>query len=1078
MTSIRGYGGGGKGGGGGSRTPVEDKDNLRSRAYARVIDLISEGEIEGLATGDLKSVFLDKTPVLNSDGSSNFSGVTIATRNGTQAQTYIPGFPAVESEIGVSAQVRESTPVVRTVTGPGIDAVRVTIGIPALSRTDTGTGDVSGASVTFAIEVQTGGGAWVRKVLDTVRGKTTTRYQRSYVIKMDGTGPWNIRVVRGSDDSTTQYLQNDTWWDSYTLITNSKLRYPNSALAALIVDSTQFASIPARAYDMKMLRIKIPTNATVRADGSLTYSGTWDGTFRIAWCANPAWVFYDLLTTGRYGLGDYIDASQIDKWALYQIGRYCDELVPNGFGGTEPRFTCNLYLQSQEEAFKVMKDLASVFRGMIYWASGQITAVQDAPADAVALFTKANVIGGKFTYQGSSLKTRHTVALVQWNDPKDFYALKPEYVEDAAGIEKYGVQQTSVAAVGCTSQGQAHRVGKWLLYSENYETETVTFSTGIEGAVARPGSIIKVQDADRAGTRLSGRILAGSRAQLTLDRAVSVTAGATYTAYVMMPDGTVGQAAVSSISGSTVNLSVPLPFAPQANAVWMLNSSVVNLQTFRVVSVMDTGEGTYELTGLKHNPQKYDFIERDVVLVESPVSLLNTPPDAPTNINISEALYQTGTSVKVLVQLGWDQMERADYYVVTYRRDDGATITQNTRSTLFEVRDADAGFYEFTIVAVGINGIRSRASAASKQIYGKTAPPGDVQGFSIVSVSDGIAHLTWQRTADLDVVMSGYVRIRYSPEPTGALWENAVDIGPALPGTATLSNVPLLNGSYLAKFVDSSGVASVNAASVTTTVANLINMNVVAVINESPFTGTFNNTYLRTDLTGTGVAISATRLVSTLPLISTLPSIAGFGEADSYGEYLFANTFDLGGSYNSQLTASMAVQGIDLKDTIAQRGLVSTWQSVTGNYVDDVNAELYVRTTNDNPSGSPTWTEWQRFFVGQYSARAFQFKLVLTSDNPDHNIVVTDCSVTIDMPDRVEAERSLTAGAGAYAVTFPAAFKVTPSIAITAHSMQSGDYYTVTSQSPTGFTITFRNSAGTAISRTFDYMAKGYGYRQ
>ena len=403
---IIGAGGGGKGGGGSARVAQEAPDSLRSKAYARVVDLVCEGEIEGLAAG-LQSVYLDDTPIKNPDGSYNFTGVTLETRPGTQQQSYIPGFSSVENEVAVGVECKANQPVVRTINDLDVDAVRIKVSIPTLTLQDTTNGDLNGTSVSYAIDVQARGAGYVQILADTVSGKTTSRYQRSYYIPLTGTGPWDVRLRRITADSTQTSLQNKTFLESYTEVIESKLRYPNSALMALRVDASQFTSIPRRSYDLKLLRVRIPSNYFSE---TRSYAGVWDGTFKVAWTDNPAWCFYDLVTSTRYGLGSFIPESQVDKWALYRVARYCDELVPNGLGGYEPRFTCNLYLQSREQAYKVVQDMASIFRGMAYWSGGAITVTQDAPQDPVYQFTAANVIGGEFAYQGSSAKATRSSA--------------------------------------------------------------------------------------------------------------------------------------------------------------------------------------------------------------------------------------------------------------------------------------------------------------------------------------------------------------------------------------------------------------------------------------------------------------------------------------------------------------------------------------------------------------------------------------------------------------------------------------------------------------------------------------------
>lgn len=1074
---IKGSKGGGKGGGGSARAAQEAPDSLRSRAFARIIDLISEGEIEGLATGDLQSVYLDGTKVMNSDGSYNFSGITAAFRNGTQGQTHIKGFESVESEQSVGVEVTTDTPVVTSVSDSTVDACRVTLGFPQLTSQNTSNGDINGTSVQIAIDVQADGGSYVEVVNDTITGKTTTRYQRSYRIDLKGVGagPWNVRVRRITEDSEAAALQNKSFWDSFTEITNAKLTYPNSALAALVIDSKQFANIPTRGYDTKLLRTQIPSNATVNADGSLSYTGSWDGTFQIGWHCNPAWVFYDMLTNGRYGIGDYIAAEQVDKWTLYQIGRYCDEQVPNGFGGYEPRFTCNIYFQTQAQAYKVLQDLASVFRGMIYWSSGLIVPTQDSPADAVALYTKANVIGGKFTRSGTSLDTRHSVALVTWNDPSDLYTQKIEYVEDAAAISRYGVKQTQVIATGCTSRGQANRVGRWLLYSEANDTELISFRVGIDSLNVRPGQVVAIQDADRAGARLSGRITASSTTEITIDRAFTVDPDAEYTFMAMLPDGTVGTAVISNIAGATLTLATALADAPLVGAVWMVKSNLIDVENFRVIGITDLGGGEFEISGLEYNGTKYAAVEQGLVLDPVPTSLLNTPPDAPSGIIASETLYEKTGGVAVLVTVAWNAPDRAISYIFSYQRENGNIITYDNVSTpLFELGDAVEGRHVFTIVAVGPTGKRSSPASYSFNVIGKTAAPDDVQNFTLASIADGVAHLSLTKSDDLDVLIGGYLRVRWSPVTSGAAWDESVDIGPALPGTTTNFPVPHVSGTFLAKFVDSSGNQSENAATVATNIALLVNSEQITDITVSPdFTGTKSNTAVQ-ESEG-GLILSSGTLWDDLEGdIDEWTLIDYYGGIAASGYYDFPDTVDYGAVYPALLRARLAARGYDALDLIDSRTpLIDTWGLMDGDMVDDVNAALMVSTSDDMVA----WSEYTPFFVAQRIARGYKFRLALTSEIATHNIVVTDCGVTIDIPDRTEQRSTITSGAGTYSVSFTAAFYGPPGVGITAHNMASGDYYTISNITAEGFDIVFRNAGGTAVSRNFDYIAKGQGLR-
>jgi len=758
MPLIIGAGGGGKSGGGSARVAQEAADSLRSKAYARVVDLVSEGEIEGLVQG-LQSVFLDDTPIQNADGSYNFSGVTLESRPGTQQQGYIPGFASVENEVSVGVECKFAQPVVRSITDPDVDAVRLKVSMPALTLQDTTNGDLNGTTLSYAIDVQSAGSGFVQVVTDTVSGKTTSRYQRSYYVPLPGTGPWDVRLRRLTEDATQSSLQNKTFLDSYTEVIESKLRYPNSALMALRVDASQFNSIPRRSYDLKLLRVRVPSNYVPE---TRSYTGIWDGTFKVAWTDNPAWCFYDLVTSTRYGLGNYIPESQVGKWALYRVARYCDELVPDGLGGYEPRFTCNLYLQTREQAYKVVQDMASVFRGMAYWSGGTITVTQDAPQDPIYQFTAANVIDGEFAYQGSSAKARHTVALVSWVDPEDFYRQKVEYVEDVAGIARYGVVQADVVAMGCTSRGQANRVGKWLLYSEQSESEIITFRTGLEGAVVRPGDVIQVADPSRGGMRLGGRIAAATTTTVTLDQ--DLPADLPWRLSVILPDGTVQERQVGAnfngASGRTLMVTIPFSMAPQTDAIWVLASTIIEPQLFRVVSVAERDPGLYEVTALAHNPGKYAAIEEGLALQPRALTVLSDMPAVPMGLSMQESLYRVKDRAQVLVQLSWAEVPAAIAYRLSYRVGGGNFISLPlTSANYIEIRDAQEGDYEFSLRAIGITRKESAPATLSATVLGKTLPPSDVSGFTVQRRMSDLL-LSWDELPDAD--LAGY-EVRVGP---------------------------------------------------------------------------------------------------------------------------------------------------------------------------------------------------------------------------------------------------------------------------------------------------------------------------
>lgn len=516
--------------------PVEDPDSISSNQIGVIVDAISEGPIEGIV-GALEGVYLDETPVV-AGGTQNFRYLQFDARTGTEDQEPFAYGAGVESEVGVNVRLKCGAPVVREITSPDVDAVRVNIGYGGLLQQDRSNGDLHGSSVTIGLAAAGTGDPFPAATQYGTAGKARSRFTRSYLIyRPSGVGAWRIRISRETLDAADSATSNDTYVDSYTEITSTKLAYPFTALAQIGIRADEFSQIPSRAYHVKGLRIKVPTNYSPEdADGLGigAYSGEWDGQFKIAYSNNPAWVMYDLLTNERYGLGQHVQTQHVDKWALYRVGRYCDELVESGFTDLygnalhERRFTINLILQRQELAYKVIADLASAFRGMVYWSSGLITFSQDAQKAPIHQFTPQNVQDGLFSYASSARTARHTVALVRWNNPANFYLPETEYVEDEAAILRYGVRVNDVTAFGCTSRGQAHRLGRWLLVTERVETETVTFRTGLEAASLRPGDVVNIIDPARGGQRISGRLKAGTASRVEVDEPVTLAPGVVY----------------------------------------------------------------------------------------------------------------------------------------------------------------------------------------------------------------------------------------------------------------------------------------------------------------------------------------------------------------------------------------------------------------------------------------------------------------------------------------------------------------------------------------------------------------------
>ena len=1060
--------------------PSEAPDSLESGAYAYLLDLLGEGEIQGLEDG-FRSVYLDDTPLQNADGSFNFSGIQIETRNGTQSQGYIQGFSDIQREVNVGTELKYNTSQVRQINDSNVNAARVTIALPALQFTEDD-GDIVGTSVRITVEVQYNGGSYATVIDDTISGKSSSTYQRDYRFPISGSFPVNVRVTRRTEDATTVRMQNATFWTAYTEIIDQKLRYPNTALVGLKFNAQSFGSIPTRAYLIRGLKIAIPNNATVDTStypGRITYTGVWSGTFAAAqWTSDPAWCLWDLLTNTRYGAG--IAASTLDKFSFYAISQYCNELLPNGFGGFEPRFSCNVNIQTEEEAFNLIEEMTTVFRGMAWWSAGSVALSCDRPVDSSYLLTPANVVEGVFVYEGSSLKSRHTVCIVQYLDMEK-RDVAYEYVEDAAAVAKYGLIVSQLTAFACNSRAQARRVGEWLLYTEQNETETVTFSVALEaGIMLRPGMVIEISDPLRAGERRGGRIMAVTSNTVTIDSDVPLGSGATLS--VILPDGTITERGIQSISGRVVTVTNGFSTLPAVGSIWVIETNDLLTSTWRVVSVTEAQSNIFQVTALAYNASKFAYIERDVPLERRDVTNLSAQPDAPTNLRVTENLYESGSTVLVRVNLSFSPVARAAGYVVSYKAGDDNWITlPEVSSPEISLPDAREVRHYFRVQAVSSLGVRSSTAEISYEVIGKTARPGDVTGVSLVPIDQASAVLSWEQAADLDVRVGGKVLIRHTPELVSALWEEANEIVPSAGGSQTQKQVPLLEGTYLLKFEDSTGNRSLNA---TTIVADLpepqprLLVQTYAEDQETPpFQGNYTDMFYSEILDGlvlsTGLALDDMAPDGNWDGLASIDSVGGVLGS---GEYEFGSTLALPGVFDVNLLRRFVTRPYLPGDLIDDHlELIDTWNLIDGLSPDRVNAALYVRSTPDDPSGTPTWSSWREFSNALVRGRGFQFKVRATSQDPTQNIVVDELGCVIEMQQRVEQSATLTSGTATYAATFGNSFYQAPSVGITALNMATGDYFELGGVTRAGFQVTFRNSAGAAVSRNFTYTAVGHG---
>ncbi|MEI2630034.1 host specificity protein J [Erwinia aphidicola] len=719
-----------KGGGGTPHTPYEQPDDLLSTAKLKMLLAVAEGEIEGELTA--QDILLNDTQLANDDGSYNFTGVVWDYRKGTQDQTYIQGMPEIDNEMAVGIEVKQNTPWTRQLTKLDLDAVRIKLSLPR-QYLYKDNGDMVGTVTEYAIDLSTDGGAWKEVVKASFKGKTTSEYQRDHRINLPkATSLWAIRVRRITPDSQTpSKLMNAFNVYSYAEVVDSKLRYPNTALLYVEFDAAQFnGNAPKVTCRPKGRRIRVPSNYN---PVTREYTGAWDGNFVWAFSNNPAWIFYDLVLNKIFGMGNRVDASMIDKWELYSIAAYCDEKVSNGAGGTEPRFTCNVYIQSQQDAYNVLKDIAAIFRGITFWGNNQIFVNADIPqvnsdghVDPDWTYTAANVINGLFTTAGGSYKNRYSSCQVSYSDPQNHFTDTVETVYDSELVARYGVQEMQLTAIGCTSQSEAHRRGRWALLT-NAKDGSISFGVGLDGHIPLPASIIAVADPFLAGRQNGGRIHAVNGRSVTLDRVIDYAAGDRL--ILNTTDGKTQTRTIGAISEDkrTITVSTAWASTPVAGAVWSIDSDDLAVQYYRVTSVMANDDGTFTISGVQHDPNKFRYIDDGVRIESPPVTV--TPiavMKPPANIKISENSFASQGLSVASMEVSWDKAEGAIRYMAQWRKDNGDWVNVGqTSATGFSIQGIYAGVYDVRVRSVNAADVSSPwGNAETTTLNGKVGKPG------------------------------------------------------------------------------------------------------------------------------------------------------------------------------------------------------------------------------------------------------------------------------------------------------------------------------------------------------------------
>ena len=1224
------------------RKPIREPDTLNSKQFATVQDLLSEGEIEGFATPSkagltrdtaaynnaaLKDIFLDDTPILKStaDNTSpgasdfNFQNVEFTPRYGIGNQQPIPGIESSQSTTGVGGNPPsnpagtnasgDANAVTRTVSNQDVDAVKVTITFPQLQKAND-QGDLLGASVHLSVQISYQGGSFTNVIDDIITGRSADAYQKEYRVSFDRTRidagtafPVGIRVRRNTKDSTSEQLKDEFIWTSITEIVDDRQPYNNSAYTNLRLDSEQFSSIPKRAFRIRGIKVRIPaanggktptvvsnqTQATAlglptcSSFGFIHYPDGYifNGTMTAAqWCSDPAMVLLDLLTTERYGFGTHITDSNLDLFSFVQASRYASALVDDSFGQKEPRFSCNVNLQGSMEAYKLINELAGVMRCFPIWSEGSVTLAQDAPTDSSYLFSLANVGEGGFSYSGSSLKQRHSVIAVSYFN-MDSREIDYEVVEDTTAQAKLGIVKKDVKAFACTSRGQAQRLGKAILFSEQQESEVVNFTTSIEaGAIVRPGSVISVNDPVRGGARRSGRINAATTTQITVDNTQDLSGftGTDQKCSVIMPDGTVEVRDVSGISSNVITLSSALSATPNVNSIWLLQSSNLEAQTFRVISVEEQDGINYAISALTYIAGKYDNIETGNALPERKLSLLNDPRNPPGDLTASEMVVVINALATTKIILSWVSVTGVSQYLVQYRFENTNWVSETVFRPDFEIIGTEAGQYEFKVFSYNAAlKLSTTSTDLTFNAVGKTAPPGDVQNLSMESVDSKSVRLRWTRSIDPDVLHGGRVYVRHSNITDGTgTFQNSVDLVTALAGNSTDVVVPSLEGEYILKFQDDQGNFSIGEASVIQDLPDLLDTQVILQDREdldspNPFAGTDTNTAFNSgtsalqltdtsvvkegDYSQSGTTITITSsshgiaVGETLPFrfpaeilgnqintqkpkngnytIVTVPdsntltitsdrsvstTITGsvFIDRGRRGEYAFKDILDLTAVFSLDLKRVIRsvgfVLGTDI-ETVIPAGSFWDDYATDGNFdgaaADEANCQVLVATTNTAPSNGSTYQPsdfanktFNNFANGSFRGRGFSFKLILETTNNAQNMNVQQAGYTAEFQSRTERTYQIgggntstapqSSGTSAKTITFGSPFftgttalggsttAFLPSIGITIQNAQSGDFFTVTNVSGTGFTVSIKNGSS-FVDRTFTFQAVGYG---
>ena len=1095
-------------------------DALSSKQFNTIVEVVGEGELEGSATASKagitdktstayfnafkKDIFLNGTQVLQEaasntapeDSDFNFKDVGFDFRLGTASQTFIEGISNIETESVIGTTVTTSTPVTHTVSASNINAVRVTLRFPSMQKFEDN-GDINGVEVNLLIKTIENDGTTTTVINDTVKGRSTNAYFRDYIVNLKSTTsfPVAIRVERVTADSSDATLVNAFQFQQATNIIFEQNAYPNTAHVALRFNAEQFPRVPKRVFRLRGRKIKIPHNATVDLQtGSISYAGTFNGTFKTdkEWTTDPAWILYDLLTDTRAGCG--IAESNLDKFSFKTVSEYCGESVDagNGDGSTEPRFSCNVNITQQREAYGLINSLCSVMRVMPFYSAGGIAISQDAPKTASYIFTNANVTEEGFLYAGSSLKTRHTVINVSYFDMTT-QEIDVETVEaDSATQTKYGIVVKNIQAFATTSRNQARRLGRWFLYNEQNSGETCSFTTtAAAGVLVRCGDVIEISDRLKAGVRRGGLLKSvTSTTVVVLDDSNNTnipSLGDSPTISIILPDGSLEEKTISAISGTTITVSSAFSTAPNQHAPYILETTDLQTTTWRVINVKENDDKTFSITALSHDSGKYAFVEDGTALPTRNTTILTQVLNPPEGLRVDEKIVTINNKAVSKLILDLQTQSGASKYEVQYRFENGDFKKIETLSSDAEIFNTDAGEYELRVFSFNALGQPSRRPATlTFNAVGKTAPPSDITNLTYEPISDKEIRLRWDAVPDQDVRAGGRIHVRHSPKTDGSgTFQDATDLVFALSGASTEKVVSLLEGEYILKTQDDGDRFSTGETSLVIDLPETQPKLLVQTRREDQDSPAFQGakTNIGFDSGSGSISLAGVGNFDDITDFDTENSIDDIGGVSATGTYLFNETLDLGAVFSLDLRKLIQTDSVYSNDLIDSVTDIDARQDFDGASSVDTNAEVFVQASQDGTS----YGSFQKFANGTFKGRTFKFKCVLSTQDTNQDIRVSQLGYFAEFQRRTEqSTTTIASGAGAKSITFDHPFFTgtsallgansnPPAIGITAFNMASGDFFELSSITGTGFTVHFKNSSNASVDRNFNFTATGFG---